>query len=118
VHQSDGARRNLRLVEELQFLAALGAVALNRASGMRGNTLALFDALGRDREGLAQMQLRWVRLGREALAFLTKGLATEPLELVRQRCNRLVLYGDGLRLRTHDGDKRRSTHRDRFGEVR
>src|SRR5208282_5536893 len=96
VHQSDGADRNSRLVEELQFLAALGAVALNRASGMRGDTLAFLDALGRDREGLAQMQLRGVRLWREALALLAKDLATEPLELVcvseaiRSSCTAMV----------------------------
>src|ERR1700722_10942497 len=118
MHQGDGAHRNSCLIEELQFLAALGAVALNRASGMRGNTLALFGALGRDREGLSQMQLRGVGLGREALALLAKGLVTEPLELVCERGDPLVLYGDGLGLRTHDGDKLRSAHRDRLREVR
>ena len=84
MHQRDGLNRDFRLIEELQFLAALGAILLCHAPGMGGDALAFLDGRGRHRESLAQMHLRWVGLGGEALALLAKDLTAEPIKLVRQ----------------------------------
>ena len=43
MHQRDGLDGDLRLIEELQFLATLGAILLSRASSMGRDTLAFLD---------------------------------------------------------------------------
>src|ERR1035441_7904977 len=91
MHQRDGLHRDPRLVEELQFLATLGAILPAHASGMGGNRLAFLDRGGWNRESLAQMQLVRIRFGGEAFALLTKVLAAEPLDLVFQRSDPLGL---------------------------
>ena len=58
----------------------------------------------RHREVFAQVHLRGIGFGGEALALLTEDLPTEPLELVLEG-------GDLLGLRTHHGGEFRGAHR-------
>jgi hypothetical protein len=110
MHQGDGLDGNFRLVEELQLLAALGAIRLGNASGMGRDALVFVDRLRRRRENFAQVHLRGIGFGSEALALLSKELPAKPLELVFQRC-------DLLSLRTHDDGKLPGAQRTHFGEV-
>src|ERR1700677_2319834 len=109
--QGDGLDGNFRLVEELQLLAALGAIRLRNTSGMGWDALALLDRLCRHREDFAQVHLRGIGFRSEALALLPKELPAKPLELVLERC-------DLLSLRTHDDGKLPGAQRTHFGEVR
>ncbi len=111
MHQRDGLDRDLRLIEELQLLAALCTVVLRCAPGMSGDTLTLLERLCRDRECLAQVHLGRIGLGGEAFALLAENLTTEPLELVFQS-------NDPLGLRAHHSGEFRGTHRAHFREAR
>ena len=78
---------------------------------MGGDRLAFFDGRGGHRERLAQVHLRGIRFGGEALALLTKDLPAEPLELVLEG-------GDLLGLGADHGGELRGAHRGGLGEGR
>ena len=90
--QREDPNRDLRLVEERQLLAALGAVALCAAPGMGGDRLAFLDGRLGHRKRLAQVQLVRIGFGGKAFALLPKDLTAEPLELVLEGGDLLVLH--------------------------